>query len=106
VAAKPHTPPHPPAPPLPQPNAPAAAALSPDDVKQAVAVLHCMQRLAGSAHAADALLATPGFVSRVWAALGCTSDHVVSEAARLLVRLWAPMAARTGCAPWLVLRGG
>jgi DnaJ family protein C protein 13 len=89
-----------------QPSVPAAAAaLSPDDVKQAVAVLHCMQRLCGSALAADGLLATPGFVPRLWAALGSASDHVVAEAARLLVRLWAPMAARTGCPPWLVLRG-
>ena len=36
----------------------------------------------------------------MFGALGCGHDGVAAEAARLLTRLWAPAAARTGAAPW------
>lgn len=41
-----------------------------------------------------------GAPSRVFAALSCGQEHVSAEAARLLVRLWNPAAAFTGCPTW------
>jgi hypothetical protein len=37
--------------------------------------------------------------------LGGGDDHVTAEVGRLLLRLWAPSAARRGSAPWRVARG-
>eukprot|EP00878_Enallax_costatus_P026801 GHUV01028800.1.p1 GENE.GHUV01028800.1~~GHUV01028800.1.p1 ORF type:complete len:258 (+),score=73.22 GHUV01028800.1:512-1285(+) len=71
---------------------------------QAVAVLHCLQRLASHPHMAEQLLAAPTALARVWACLACGSDHVVAEGARLLVRLFAPAPARHGAAAWRLLR--
>lgn len=71
---------------------------------QAVAVLHCLQRLASHPHMAEQLLSASTALSRVWACLACGSDHVVAEGARLLVRLFAPAPARHGAAAWRLLR--
>lgn len=71
---------------------------------QAVAVLHCLQRLVSHPHMAEQLLSAPTALARVWACLACGSDHVVAEGARLLVRLFAPAPARHGAAPWRLLR--
>ena len=38
----------------------------------------------------------------MFAALACRHDAMAAEAARLLTRLWAPAAARTGQAPWVL----
>ncbi len=73
---------------------------------QAVAVLHCLQRLAGHPLLAEQLLNAPGALGRLWACLGCGADHIVAEGARLLVRLFAPAPARHGAPPWRLLRGG
>ncbi|WIA30400.1 hypothetical protein OEZ86_000485 [Tetradesmus obliquus] len=86
-----------------QPGLPAPV-LAPDDVKQAVAVLHCLQRLASNPHMAEQVMAAPAALARVWACLACGSDHVVAEAGRLLVRLMAPAPARHGAPPWRLLR--
>lgn len=72
---------------------------------QAVAVLHCLQRLAGHPLLAEQLLNAPGALGRLWACLGCGADHIVAEGARLLVRLFAPAPARHGAPPWRLLRG-
>lgn len=72
---------------------------------QAVAVLHCLQRLACHPVIAEQLLSAPGALPRVWACLGCGCDHVAMEGARLLVRLFAPAPARHGAPPWRLLRG-
>jgi hypothetical protein len=72
---------------------------------QAVAVLHCLQRLASNPHMAEQVMSAPAALARVWACLACGSDHVVAEAARLLVRLMAPAPARHGAPPWRLLRG-
>ena len=44
----------------------------------------------------EALLSAPGSVGRLFAAYCCGCDAVVCEAARLLLRFWAPAAARSG----------
>lgn len=72
---------------------PAAAAALP---LQAVAVLQCLQRLAAQPLAAEGILSLPGAVARIFAALACSVDHIVFEAARLLTRLWSPAAGRRG----------
>lgn len=76
-----------------------------DEVKQAVAVLHCVQRLVSAPLAAEALLSSPGAMGRLFACLSCDSSHVIMEAARLLVRLWSPPSGRKGTPPWIVPRG-
>ena len=45
---------------------------------------------------AESLLQVPGAIGRLFAAYSCGSDPVVCETARLLLRLWAPAAARAG----------
>lgn len=79
--------------------------LSPDGAKQAVTVLHCLQRLSAQPLLAEAIVSAPGAVGRLFAALSCGHEHVAMEAARTLTRLWAPAAARVGAGPWRVLRG-
>ena len=41
-------------------------------------------------------------MTRVFAALMSGHDHVAAEAARLLTRLWAPAAGRSGTGPWIM----
>lgn len=65
-----------------------------------VAVLQCLQRLTSSRFASADLVVTPNYAARIFAALLCGDDAVATEAARLLTRLWAPAAARTGRGPW------
>lgn len=72
---------------------------------QAVAVLHCLQRLSSHPLLAEQVLNAPGALGRLWACLGCGSDHIVAEGARLLVRLFAPAPARHGAPSWRLLRG-
>ncbi|KAF8069423.1 GRV2 [Scenedesmus sp. PABB004] len=79
--------------------------LDPQAIVAAVAVLHCLQRLASHPHMAEQVLAAPVALARVWACLACGSEHVAAEAARLLVRLFAPAPARHGAPPWRLLRG-
>lgn len=43
-----------------------------------------------------------GALARVFAALESGHDQVAAEAARLLTRLWAPAAGRSGSGPWLM----
>lgn len=45
-----------------------------------------------------------GAAERIFGALGCGHDGVMAEAARLLTRMWAPAAARTGAGPWQISR--
>lgn len=70
--------------------------LGPDEVRQNVAVLQCLSRLAGSSEAAEALLESPTSLGRLFACLGCGEDAVAFEAGRVLLRLFAPGAARSG----------
>ena len=65
-----------------------------------VAVLQCLQRLSSSRFASAELVVAPSYASRIFAALVCGEDAVATEAARLLTRLWAPAAVRTGRGPW------
>ena len=39
---------------------------------------------------------------RFFGALRSDHDHIAAESARLLTRLWAPFAGRTGCSPWIL----
>ncbi len=59
-------------------------------------MLQCLQRMAAQPLAAEAILSLPGAVARIFAALSCSVDHIVFEAARLLTRLWSPAAGRKG----------
>lgn len=43
---------------------------------------------------------------RIFAAMTCGHEHVAAEALRLLARLWAPAAARSGQGPWVLPRVG
>ncbi|KAG1680439.1 hypothetical protein FOA52_015532 [Chlamydomonas sp. UWO 241] len=80
--------------------------LPPDEAKLVVAVLQCMQRLASHPETASALMFVPGAVDTLFAAYGCGVDAVVCEAARLMLRMFAPSAARTGTQPWALLESG
>ncbi|GAX72903.1 hypothetical protein CEUSTIGMA_g358.t1 [Chlamydomonas eustigma] len=74
-----------------------------DDAKMAISALQCLQRLSTWHDFAEALMASSGAIGRVFAAYCCGCDAVVCEAARLLLRFWAPAAARSGTAPWMLL---
>lgn len=41
-----------------------------------------------------------GSLARIFAALEMSHEHIAAEAARLLTRLWAPAAGRSGAGPW------
>ena len=69
-----------------------------------IAVLQCLQRLSASPVMTPMLLCAPDGIARVFSALLCGHDHVATEAARLLVRLWAPGAGRIGAGPWKLTR--
>ncbi|KAK9822709.1 hypothetical protein WJX81_005943 [Elliptochloris bilobata] len=89
------------------PPPPPDANLPPPQAREAgrtIALLQCLQRLATAGAAASSIVATPGSLARVFAALACGHDGVAGEAARLLTRLWAPAAARTGQPPWALPR--
>ena len=108
---------------LPPPPPPAAlsrgarasrGALTPDDAADAVVALQALQRLCAappgasaaaaassySQSSAAALLAMTPAAPRIFACLDCGAPHAAAEAARLLVRLWAPHAASAGLTPW------
>lgn len=72
---------------------------------EAVAVLHCLQRLAGCPLMAETLMAASNFLARIFAALACGQEHVVMESYRLLTRLYAPAAGRQGACPWALPKG-
>ncbi len=59
-----------------QPGLVAPPHLPADDVKSAVLVLQCLQRLAASHHAAERILSAPGAIGRLFTALACGEDHV------------------------------
>lgn len=83
-------------------------------------MLQCLQRLCAAPRVAEAFVNTPGAIGRVFTCLGGNvsslgfgagsgplGEAVGFEAARLLLRLWAPAAARVGASPWrLRLSGG
>ena len=46
------------------------------------------------------IIGAAGGAGRIFAALLSSHDHVAAEAARLLLRFFAPAAARTGVGPW------
>lgn len=66
------------------------------DVVQMITILQCLQRLAGSCQIISAILQVPDIASRIQAILLCGNDHVATEAARLLVRMWSPATSRVG----------
>lgn len=86
------------------PGAPAALSMPAHACKQAISILHCLQRLCAAPEAAQGLMSCPGAVARIFAAMACASEGVALEALRLCTRLWAPTAMRTGVAPWRVVR--
>lgn len=71
---------------------------------QMITVLQCLQRLSASPVITPMLLCAPDGIARVFSALLCGHDHVATEAARLLVRLWAPGPGRFGAGPWKLTR--
>jgi hypothetical protein len=62
-------------------------------------------RAVQSANGAAVAGVSAGSTARLFAALTCGEDHVAAEGLRLLVRLWAPAAARIGRGPWQMGRG-
>ncbi|GMH45130.1 hypothetical protein BSKO_13087 [Bryopsis sp. KO-2023] len=78
---------------------------SPPVAVQMMAVLQCLQRLAASAQMVPSMLFSQDGIARIYNALMCGHDHVAAEAARLLVRMWAPAASRAGSGPWKLSRG-
>lgn len=71
-----------------------------------IAVLQCLQRLSASPVITPTLLCTPDGIARIFSALLCGHDHVATEAARFLTRLWAPSPSRMGLGPWKLTRAG
>ena len=51
-------------------------------------------------------VSSAGAVVRIFAAMTCGHEHVAAEALRLLTRLLAPAAARSGQGPWVLPRIG
>ena len=45
-------------------------------------------------------LYTAGAMQRLFFGVSCGQDHVAAEASRLLLRLFAPAAGRSGAPPW------
>eukprot|EP00210_Caulerpa_lentillifera_P007523 g7188.t1 len=90
---------------LPNPVPETAPPPSPQIAAQMITVLHCLQRLSASPVITPMLMYTPDGIPRVFSALLCGHDHVATEAARFLVRLWAPSQARIGAGPWKLTRG-
>ncbi|KAK9868448.1 hypothetical protein WJX84_004951 [Apatococcus fuscideae] len=86
--------------PMPIPLGMEAAPLSTHQAAELITTLQCLQRCAACPPVAAAIANTTGAPSRVFAALSCGQEHVSAEAARLLVRLWNPAAAFTGCPTW------
>lgn len=80
-------------------------AMAADEARLVVAALQALQRLAGSVPVADRIVGSGGGAGRVFAALQSGHDHVAAEAARLLLRLFAPAAARAGAGPWTTAAG-
>jgi hypothetical protein len=55
-----------------------------------------MPSIVSASYCPEALMASGGAIGRIFAAYCCGCDAVVCEAARLLLRFWAPAAARSG----------
>lgn len=70
------------------------------EAKEMISILQCLQRISASPLISPILLNAPDGIARIFAALLCGNDHVAIEAARLLVRLFAPSPSRKGAAPW------
>ena len=73
---------------------------STDQSRLVIQSLQCLQRLVTSPLVATQLTGTSGGSGKIFAALLCGHEHIVFEAARLLLRLFAPTSGRTGSAPW------
>ena len=73
--------------------------LGPEEARLVIMALHCLQRLASSPHIAMQIVGGSGGAGRIFSALLSRHDHVATEAARLLLRLFAPAAGRTGAPP-------
>lgn len=52
------------------------------------------------------IIGAAGGSGRIFAALLSGHDHVAAEAARLLLRFFAPQAARSGAGPWAAAAAG
>lgn len=76
--------------------------LSPDEVRQGVAVLACLARLCASPEVAEAFMEAPTAIGRLFSCLACEEEALATEAARLVLRLWAPHAAKTGAGAQVV----
>lgn len=74
--------------------------VSKEEAKIMVTALQALTRLASSPLVANQIVAAPGGCARVFVAMLSGHEHVAAEAARLLLRLFAPAAARIGAIPW------
>jgi hypothetical protein len=83
-----------------------ASGPSSDEARLLILVLHCLQRLASAPAIAAQIVGVAGGAGRIFVTLLSVHEHVALEAARLLVRLFAPAAARAGEVPWQMGRGG
>lgn len=73
--------------------------LGPEEARLVIMALHCLQRLSSSPHIAMQITGGAGGAGRIFSALLSRHDHVATEAARLLLRLFSPAAGRTGAPP-------
>ena len=62
--------------------------------------LHARQKAGGGVVGVAAIIGAAGGSGRIFAALQSGHDHVAAEAARLLLRFFAPHAACSGAGPW------
>lgn len=76
------------------------ASLPAPTASRMLSALHAIQRLASSPPLALRLVGPSGGAGRIFAALLSHNDHIATEAANLLYRLFAPPAARSGAPPF------
>jgi DnaJ family protein C protein 13 len=83
------------------------ATLGSEESRLVIVALQCLQRVSSSPFVATQIVGSSGGSGKIFSALLSGHDHVATEAARLLYRLFSPAAGRVGSSPKpLNLSGG
>lgn len=75
------------------------ATLSSEESRLVILGLQCLQRVSSSPFVATQIVGSSGGSGKIFSALLSGHDHVATEAARLLFRLFSPAAGRIGASP-------
>ncbi len=76
-----------------------SATLGIEESRLVILALQCLQRVSSSPFVATQIVGSSGGSGKIFAALLSGHDHVATEAARLLFRLFSPAAGRVGASP-------